>query len=258
MPGFAVITDGKKSDIWAAEKNIKGFPKGSIIVADRGYLKSDFLQKLEERGCNYVIRNKDNILYTVLRSNALPKPVGRPSLNNNQDTDETKTQIIRDEIVRFSGAKSSKNHPGKIRLVTAMVADSSKKQKERIKMSFFTNLFHLSAVRIADIYKERWNIESFFRTIKQNLMVKSFLGHSKGAFKIQIYCALIVMLLLEFWKNQTKRGWATSCLLYTFRISLVSFNRLQDILDSPLRALKNGRPPPKEETSAAVSRSTLF
>jgi hypothetical protein len=232
LPHFAVITTGKQADIIVAEK-IK-FPKDAIIVLDRAYRKFSFLNKLSEDNVFFVTRMKDNVQFKVIRKFKPPSLPGRPKVNRDtEDENIIKPTVIKDEYIVLNTSKAAEEYPGKLRLVTAIIED--KRTKKFMEMSFVTNNFHFSASTIAALYKERWAIESFFRKIKQNLRIKSFLGTSKNAVSIQLWVALITILLIEYLKHLSKLNWHISNLVFLLRLSLHSFYNLQELIDKPDR-----------------------
>ncbi|MDR2459503.1 MAG: IS4 family transposase [Deltaproteobacteria bacterium] len=231
LPYFAVITPGKKADITIAQSI--NFPKEAIIVMDRGYVKFDFFYKLTTQGTYFVSRIKDNVLFKVIKSIPVPNPPGRPKQFEDYSTDSAKPHVTRDEYIVLTMPKSTDAYPDKLRLVTAIVKDE--RTHELMQMSFITNIFHLSASTIAAIYKDRWAIESFFRKIKQNLKIKTFLGTSRNAVHIQIWTALITVLLLEYLKYLSKINWHISHLAYVIRLSLHTYVNLNELIDKPER-----------------------
>jgi hypothetical protein len=197
VPEFLVIREGKKHDLKVAYS----IPiiANSIYVLDRGYFCYDFLHKINENEAFFVTRTKSNTQYRVLKRN---KKVG--------------DSIKADWIIKVTGQKSN-DYPGYLRIVKYY--DSENKRM----LEFITNNFKLSANTIADIYKSRWDIELFFKWIKQNLRIKTFLGMSENAVKIQIWSAMILYLLIEYIRYVSR---TTFALLKVFR--LLKDNAFQD------------------------------
>lgn len=152
LPEFISITDGKTADITAGR--CIDFPKHSIVVCDRGYNDFIWFNSLTMNEIFFVTRLKSNAKYEVLKSNKVNE----------------KQSIISDEVIRFTGQQTAKKCPGKFRLMTYIDEKSGK------TFQFLTNHFKLSAKTIADIYKARWQVELFFKWIKQNLKIKKFIG----------------------------------------------------------------------------------
>jgi len=185
LPSFMVITDGKTHDIHVAKDDSYGFPSlspDSILLVDRAYIDYNWLYSLMKHKLFFVTRVKKNMKYTVLGQQNTPK-------NKN---------VISDCRVRLSNYYQSRYYPDPLRLVTIVDPETEN------QITFMTNIFTLDARTIANLYKSRWEIETFFKWIKQNLKIKSFLGTSKNAVLTQIWAALIYYLLLSFIKFQTK------------------------------------------------------
>ena len=175
LPAFVAITDGKTHDITAARA--LQLPKGSIVVMDRGYNDYAWYNQLNNNDISFVTRLKTNARYRVIERRAVLKNKGLTS----------------DQTIELTGAKA-KNCPIRLRRI------GYKDVNTGIHYIFLTNNFTLAARTIADIYKARWQIELFFKWIKQNLKVKSFLGTSKNAVMTQIWIAMCVYLLLSYIK----------------------------------------------------------
>ena len=173
LPAFVAITEGKTDDLSAAR--VLGLPKGSIVVMDRGYTDYAWYNQLNNNGISFVTRLKTNARYRVIERRKVLKTKGLTS----------------DQTIELTGAKA-KNCPIRLRRIGYKDADTG------IHYTFLTNNFKLAASTIADIYKVRWQIELFFKWIKQNLKVKSFLGASKNAVMTQIWVAMCVYLLLSY------------------------------------------------------------
>jgi hypothetical protein len=247
LPCYALVTTAKPHDQKIMEINdpVSGLPTGSYICFDRGYLDYTMFFSWQNRGINFVTRAKDNISYTTLLVKELPNKVGRPpnptdptvsvglDSNGNPIIDienpdssippnkrkkaEPKTEIIKDEIIQLSGEESFKQYPEKLRLVTAKTVSGKGKKRKVQTMQFLTNNMKLSPVTIADLYKSRWQIENFFKLMKQQLRINSFLGTSENAVKTQIYISLIAVLLLRYWQSTFTEKWCMSLMVATLR-----------------------------------------
>jgi hypothetical protein len=161
---------------------IKGaiyFNKGEMYVYDRGYACYNYLYQIELAGAFFVTRRKSNWKIRVIKNRRKKQRTG----------------IMADQIIKVAGTKK-KEYPKALRLVTFYHKESKK------VLEFLTNNFRLSAEKIADIYKTRWQIELFFKWMKQHLKVKTFLSTSENGVKIQIWCALITYLLLHIVKSR--------------------------------------------------------
>jgi hypothetical protein len=185
LPSFLVMTDGKTHDINVVKDISFEFPNlapDSIILVDRAYIDYTWLYSLTRRKLFFVTKVKRNMQYTVTGQQDVPQNKG----------------IISDCRIQLTGQQSRAKYPKTLRLVTCVDQETGEVH------TFFTNNFKLAARTIADLYKSRWDIEIFFKWIKQNLKIKSFLGTSKNAVMIQIWAAVIYYLLLAFIKFQTK------------------------------------------------------
>ena len=156
------ITEGKTSDITVGRT--LSFQKGSIVAIDKGYNDYCWYKQLTDRGIFFVTRLKTNAKYKVINRRCIDK----------------KTRLICDQTIEFSGIQTDKKYPIKMRRIGYKDAVTGK------RYTFLTNNFKLSAKTIADICKARWQVELFFKQIKQNLKIKSFLGTSKNAVLTQI------------------------------------------------------------------------
>ena len=185
LPSFMVISDGKTHDINIVKDDNYGFPElspDSILLIDRAYIDFKWLYSLTLNKLFFVTKAKSNMKYKVIGQQNIPKNKG----------------IISDHHIRLTGFYRRKEYPAALRLVTYV---DREKGEEHV---FLTNNFKLSSRTIADLYKSRWDVETFFKWIKQNLKIKSFLGTSKNAVMTQIWAAMIYYLLLSFIKFQTK------------------------------------------------------
>ena len=185
LPSFITVTDGKCHDIRVAKDKQFSFPvllPDSIITIDRAYIDYKWLYSLTQQKVFFVTRTKQNIKYKVL----------------GQHTNSKITSIIADELIQLTGFYTQQEYPDKLRMVTYYDKETGK------KLVFITNNFTLSPKTIADLYKARWEIELFFKWIKQNLKIKTFLGTSYNAVMTQIWVAMTYYLLLSFIKFQTK------------------------------------------------------
>jgi putative transposase len=179
LPEFVTVTDGKHHDV--TEGRRLDFPKGSIVAIDRGYTDYEWYKQLSDKGIFFVSRLKSNAAARVIERRAVDRCTGLTS----------------DQIIQFTGFYASQDCPTPLRRVGYRDPESGK------HYVFLTNNFKLSASTIAKIYKSRWQIELFFKWVKQNLKIKTFLGTSKNAVMTQIWIALCVYLLLAFLKFQS-------------------------------------------------------
>jgi hypothetical protein len=211
LPSYVNITDGKTAD----NKGAYEIPllKNSVIVADRFYNDFYLLNLWDSKGVYFVVRHKENIQYTVIKENELS---------------ETRHQhILTDEIIELKNTISKERYPKKLRRV-AIWDDVNKQVIELI-----TNQLNWTANTIGELYKSRWNVEIFFRDIKQLLHIKSFIGTSQNAVMIQIWSALITILILKALKAMAKFEWHLSNLVAFIRLNIFVKIDLQLWLDHP-------------------------
>ena len=209
LPSFAVITDGKVSDVKVA--HLLKFAPGTIVVDDRGYNDYRLFGTWTSNGVYFVTRMKDNALYKVVETKVIPQ-------NRN---------ILKDEIILLTGVKAEEKCPYPLRRVE--VYDSEKEQT----LVFLTNNLKLVASTISAIYKDRWQIELFFKALKQNLKIKTFVGTSANAVKIQIWTALITMLILRYLQLRSQFKWSLSNLVALLRMNLFTHRDLWAWLNKP-------------------------
>jgi len=219
LPAYVDITDGKTAD----NKGAYDIPlyKGSVIVADRFYNDFSLLNVWDSNGVYFVVRHKDNIQFKTIKELELP---------------EHKHQhLLKDEIIELTGIKTKEKYPKKLRRV-ALWDDKNQQTIEVI-----TNQMSWTANTITELYKARWEVEIFFRDIKQQLHIKSFIGTSQNAVMIQIWTALITILILKALKAQAKHPWYLSNLVAFIRLNLFVKVDLQKWLDNPFA---KEQPPP--------------
>lgn len=229
LPAYLNITDGKTAD----NKGAYDVPlhKGSVIVADRFYNDFALLSVWNSNGVFFVVRHKENLQYTSIKENALPE-------NRHKN-------ILIDEMIELKSPKSKGKYPKKLRRVA--VWDDENEQVIEI----ITNQMSWTANTISELYKSRWQIEIFFREIKQNLHIKSFIGTTENAVMIQIWTALITILILKALKAMGKYGWQLSNLVAFIRLNLFVKINLQNWLDRPFEE-------PDEMRDKQVIQGILF
>lgn len=208
LPCFAHITDGKCHDVKVA--HTLRFESGTIVVDDRGYNDYKLFSKWTEQGVYFVTRRKDNAVYEVTETREIPQ----------------NRSILSDEIIQLTG-EAGKKCPCLLRRVTYYNADKDE------TFVYLTNHLKLGATTIVSIYKDRWQMELFFKALKQNLKIKTFVGTSANAVKIQIWTALIVMLMLRYLQLKASFGWSLSNLVAILRMNLFVHRDLWTWLDNP-------------------------
>jgi transposase len=220
LPCYAVLTDGKKHDVTIA-KTID-FPKGSVVVMDRAYVDYSWLYNLDSSGVFFVTRLKDNHQHEILET----------YLTNNKQE-----HILSDQDIALTGLNSAKKYPQTLRIVK--VYDESN-QKEMILL---TNHLNWTADTISQLYKSRWDIEVFFKHLKQLFHIKSFVGTSANAVQIQMWCSLIAILLLSHIKTKAKYSWHLSNLIAFLRLHLFVKTDLWEWANNPI--INREKPPDK-------------
>jgi hypothetical protein len=230
LPRFAVITEGRTQDIEVARR--LELPAGSIVVLDRGYNDYLWFTELTLFDVGFVTRMKRDSAYQVIEVRI---PRGRG--------------IIRDEIITVKTRHAEVDRqPVRLRRI-AFVDDEGK------EYVFLTNRLDLAATTIAEIYRQRWQIELFFKAIKQNLRIKTFVGTSENALHIQIWTALIAMLMLRFLQLRSTWGWSLSNLVAMIRLNLFTYRDLHEWLDNPFTPPDVG--PPDQQLLLPVWDSSL-
>ncbi|MCG7938719.1 MAG: IS4 family transposase [Candidatus Thiodiazotropha lotti] len=196
LPEFVAVSEGNKHGVNMGK--VLNFPKGSIVAIDKGYNDYGWYNQLTIKGIFFVTRLKTNAAYRVIERREVDKSKGLSS----------------DQTIEFTGAITSKKCPIQLRRIGYRDAQTGK------RYVFLTNNFKLSAKTIAQIYKARWDVELFFKWIKQNLKIKTFVGTSKNAVLTQIWIALCVYLLLAFIKFQSRLGRSLQQILRLLQINL--------------------------------------
>jgi hypothetical protein len=188
LPGFAIIDTARQNDAKRARELTAGIRAGEIVIFDKAYVDFDHLFALHQRGVFWVTRARDDFRYRVVKKMAQSKD----------------KRILRDELVELTVFRSHQAYRQPMRRIVARVEVDGKE----VEMVFITNNLDWSAGTIADLYRCRWQIEVFFKQIKQTLQLADFLGQSANAVRWQIWTALLLYVLLRFvaWIN----GWAHS------------------------------------------------
>ena len=207
VPEFVALSDGQESDL------IKGrqfdFPKGSIVAFDKGYIDYQWFKSLTNKGIFFVTRLRAKSVYTVKE---------RRDVSHYDD-------VLSDQTIQLNSAHAIKRGAPPLRRIGYRDPETGK------FFEFLTNHFGLSARTIAAIYKDRWQVEMFFKAIKQNLKIKAFVGTSRNAVLTQIWIALITYLLLAFAKHSAKTGWTPQRILRVIQLNLFERRSLKEILN---------------------------
>jgi hypothetical protein len=209
LPSVVVVTEGKRHDVRVA-RTLR-FDPGTIVVMDRGYVDYAWFGQLTAQGVWFVTRQKDTTVYAVVEDRGIP----------------AQGAVERDQVIRLTGAGAADKCPHELRRVE--VYDSDKDET----LVFLTNHLTFGPTTIAAIYKDRWQIELFFKALKQNLKIKTFVGTSANALKVQVWTALIAMLILKYLQLRSRFAWSLSNLVALLRMNLFTHRDLWVWLDQP-------------------------
>ena len=227
LPAFVTVTDGRTADIKAARA--MKLPKGSIAAADRAYMDFDWINSLILQGIDLVTRLKRRVGYRVLERRKADRRQG----------------VASDQTIEFTSARGRKRCPRRLRRIGYRDPKTGK------RYVFLTTNFALSAKTIADVYKARWEVELFFKWIKQNLKVKSFAGTSRNAVLTQLWIAMCMHLLVCYVKFLSRRGWSIDQILRLLQLDLFERRPLGDLLGDRTRH----PPPPALQMEMAIASS---
>ena len=226
LPDYINITDAKLHDSKGLISQI--FPKGTIVVEDRAYFDFDLFKSRNDARNIFVTRLKSNILYESIEELDLP--------------DDIDQNILKDELIKFTSKDAKKAGLENVifRLTTVYKEDENK------VIHLISNQVDWQAITIADLYKKRWDIEIFFKLMKQNLQIKTFVGTSENAVKSQIFISLIVYLLIELIRRvycKSKTGFSNFC--EKIRICLLHYLSFEYICNLNGKVKKVEMPPGK-------------
>jgi uncharacterized protein DUF4372/DDE family transposase len=214
LPAYVLITEAKRSDVKLADSFCLN--PGSIVAMDRGYVDYALFARWSMAGVFFVTRLKQDAAFEAVEECEIPA-------NRN---------VRADQLIRFTGDRARRDYPELLRRIVVWDAENER------EIVLLTNLLDFGATTVAAIYKERWQIELFFKALKQNLKVKTFVGTSENALRIQIWTALIALLLLKWLHHLSKAGWSLSNLASLLRLNLFTYRDLTQWLHEPM-----GTPP---------------
>lgn len=223
IPAFAAVTVGKVGDQTAAKA--MSFPKGSVVVFDKGYSSYEWHNSLTNKGIFWVTRIRGNAKYKVIERREVDKQQG----------------ITSDQTIVYTSDRSSKHNLHPVRRVGYTDKETGR------HYVFITNHFDWSAKTIADIYKQRWQVELFFKWIKQNLKIKAFMGNTDNAVMTQVMIALCMYLILSFIKFQSKIGQSLQQMIRLIQTNLFARRSLVELF----------KPPPKIDQHSPQMRFSL-
>ena len=207
IPEFVALSDGKENDL------IQGrqfrFPKGSIVAFDKGYVDYGWYGSLTKQGVSFVTRIRPKSVYQVLEEHAV----------------RSGSQVVYDQTIQLNSKHAEKQGTPKLRLVGYECPETGRRYR------FLTNNFKLAASTVAAIYKDRWQVELFFKAIKQNLKIKAFLGKSRNAVLTQIWIAMISYLLLAYARHCASKGWSVQRIMRVLQVGLFEARPLAELLN---------------------------
>jgi len=209
LPSWALVTEGSTHEVNPA-KTLR-FTAGTIIAVDRGYIDYGLFNNWCNQGVYFVTRAKSNMDYLVIEDRSVP-----------QDRN-----VLVDQIIELARPTAWRKCPHRLRRVVVWDEEQSR------AIELLTNHLTFGATTISAIYKDRWQIELFFKALKQNLHVQTFLGTSANAVRIQLWTALIAMLILKILQMRSTFGWSMSNLAAMLRMNLLVYRDLWRWLDEP-------------------------
>lgn len=206
LPTFIYITDGKVHDVNALD--ILLFEKNAFYIMDRGYVDFGRLYRITQCGSFFVVRAKDNLKFKCVHSRKVDKASG----------------LRCDQTIRLQTKKSAKEYPQYLRRVKYYDQETDQ------TLVFLTNNFEIDAIMVANLYKQRWQVELFFKWIKQHLKITAFWGFSENAVKTQIWIAVCTYLLLAYVKKQLKSDLSLYEIQQILSVSIFSKSSLNELL----------------------------
>lgn len=218
VPEFVALGDGQENDM--VQGRCFDFPRGSIVAFDKGYVDYQWFKSLTDKGVFFVTRLRAKAVYSVQERRPVP----------------ASSTVTSDEVIQLSSAHALKRGAPLLRRVGYCCPQTGKNYE------FLTNHFGLAAATIAAIYKDRWQVELFFKAIKQNLKIKAFVGTSRNAVLTQIWIAMIVYLLVSFARYAAQSGWTVARMLRVLQLNLFERKSLEEILDPDPPTSKDDEP----------------
>lgn len=218
VPEFVAISDGQENDMVQGRQF--AFPKGSVVAFDKGYVDYQWFKSLTDQGVFFVTRLRAKAVYTVKERKAVNREAG----------------ICSDQVIQLNSAHALKRGAPLLRRIGYRDPQTGKFYQ------FLTNHFGWSAQTIAAIYKDRWQIELFFKAIKQSLKIKAFVGTSRNAVLTQLWIAMITYLLVAIARHSARKGWTVQRMLRVIQINLFERRTLKEIFDPDPPRHKKGEP----------------
>jgi len=218
IPEYVAISDGNENDMVQGRKF--AFPAGSVVAFDKGYVDYQWFGAFTEQGVSFVTRLRSKAVYRVIERRSPPKDSG----------------VSSDQIIKLSSAHAVKRGAPVLRRVGYRDPESGKFYE------FLTNNLDLAATTIAAIYKDRWQVELFFKAIKGCLKIKNFVGQSRNAVLTQIWIALIVYLLVAIARYSAKEGWTVARMMRVLQMNVFSRKTLKQLLHPDRDRQKDNEP----------------
>ncbi len=229
LPVYINMTDGKVHDAKAVKE--LSLPKDAVVVADRAYVDFQTLWRWHQGGSYFVVRLKESVKFNRLKEKPLP--------------DRRHEHILVDEYIELSESTTYAKYPRKLRRVVVYDPEQDR------TIELITNHFYWTANTIGELYKARWEIEIFFKEIKQLLKIKSFLGTTPNAVLIQIWTAMITILILKYLRACASYSWCLSNMVAFLRLNLFVKFDLRRLLDNPFE-------PPGGQNNPQPAQGVLF
>jgi hypothetical protein len=229
MPSYVLLTEARRHDRKGAA--FLSLNRGSIVVMDRGYNDYALFGSWTAQGVFFVTRLKEGAQWRAVKGHRTPR----------------RSNILSDCEIELTDPKAWASCPHRLRRVVVW----DPKKERRIEL--LTNHLEFGATTIAEIYKDRWEIELFFKALKQNLKVKTFVGTSENALRIQIWTALIALMLLRWLHHLSQASWSLSNLAVMLRLNLFTYRDLLEWLNNPF-----GTPPMEPEGIGPVQLTLDF
>lgn len=221
MPSYVLLTEARRHDRVGAR--LLNLNPGSIVAMDRGYNDYQLFGDWTAAGIFFVTRLKRNADYQVLETRPVPQ----------------QRRILADQLIRLAGPTATQKCPHTLRRVVVWDA------LNECELVLLTNHLEFGATTIAAIYRDRWEIELFFKTLKQHLKIKTFVGTSENALRIQLWTALIALLLLKWLKHLAHCSWSFSNLAAMLRLNLFTYRALLQWLQEPFGPPADPDKPPE-------------
>jgi len=218
VPEFVAISDGQENDMVQGRQF--AFAKGSVVVFDKGYVDYQWFKSLTDQGVFFVTRLRAKAVYAVKDRLSVDREAG----------------ICSDQLIQLNSAHAKKRGAPLLRRIGYRDPQTGKFYQ------FLTNQFGWSARTIAAIYKDRWQIELFFKAIKQNLKIKTFVGTSRNAVLTQLWIAMITYLLVALARHSARKGWTVQRMLRVIQLNLFERRSLREILDPDPPRNEKGEP----------------